>query len=86
MFRTAETCTISFVLMLAGGMAVPMFQEEQERVSHPVPAASARVASISLCGGCELDQTLVREAPCPVAVASGCCWGRRHKSAVRTLR
>lgn len=49
------------------------FQEEQETVSHPVPAASARVASTSPCGECELDQThtLTRL----VAMTSGCCWG-----------
>lgn len=60
------------------------FQEEQETVSHPVPAASTRVASTSPCGECELEQTHTL-TPCPVAMTSGCCWGRRLKSTVRTL-
>lgn len=81
--RNSEPYIFSFVLpLLAGGMTVSIGLRRNERVSHSVPAASARVPSVSPRGEGRLGQALVRGllASRPAAVASGCCWGRQDSS------
>lgn len=59
--RNSEPYIFSFVLpLLAGGMTVSIGLRRNERVSHSVPAASARVPSVSPRGEGRLGQALVR--------------------------